>query len=92
MIRLMTASLNLSLASLQALALMFASRPSVTSQTGVHTYLYALLIFQKFLIELITERYLTSYWTTMLIVKLLEFWLLGTVHKRALSNGVVWPL
>jgi len=73
MIRLMTVSLDLSLASLQALAPMFSSRLSITTQTEVHTFLHALLISQKLLIELTTGHYLTSYWMTILIVKSLEF-------------------
>jgi len=47
-------------------ALMFSSRLSITSQTEVHRYLYALLISQKLLIELTTGHYLTSYWMTIL--------------------------
>jgi len=57
MIRLMTVSLDLSLASLQALAPMFSSRLSITTQTEVHTFLHALLISQKLLIKLITGYY-----------------------------------
>jgi len=49
MIRLMTASLDLSLASLQALALMFSSRllSRPNSQTKVHTYFVCFADFSK---------------------------------------------
>jgi len=57
MIRLMTVSLDLSLASLQALAPMFSSTLSITTQREVHTFLHALLISQKLLIKLITGYY-----------------------------------